>query len=92
MRGTTAGGSDVTVMGTFFTSYDALLNVTIDDFPCAVKSVETVDGEVQIKCVSGSSGLLHGGKKYVTVSAQGYGSSAPVDAAVFWYIDTWSAR
>ena len=92
MRGTTAGGSDVTVMGTFFTSDAALLNVTIGDFPCVVKSVETVGGEVQIKCVSGASGLLNGGRKYVIVSVQGYGSSAPVDAAVFWYIDTWSAR
>lgn len=93
-RGTTAGGSDVTVTGSFFTSDASRLNVTIGDFPCVVKSVETLSGggEVQIKCVSGASGLLDGGKKYVIVRVNGYGSSAPVDSAVFWYIDTWSAR
>jgi len=92
-RGTTAGGSDVTITGDFFLADASLLNVTIGEFPCEVQSVETIaGGEVQIKCVSGASGVLHGGKKYVIVTAEGHGSSAPVDSAVFWYIDTWSAR
>ena len=92
VRGSTAGGTDVTVTGQFPTSDAALLNVTIGDFPCIVKSAETNNGAVRITCVSGASGVLHGGKKHVIVSVKGYGSSSPVDTAIFWYVDTWSAR
>ena len=92
MRGTTAGGSDVTVTGQFFTSDASLLNVSIGEFQCMVKSAEIANGEVQIKCVTGASGVLHGGKKHVVVTVKDHGSSAALDDAIFWYVDTWSAR
>jgi hypothetical protein len=92
LRGSTAGGTDVTITGSFPVSDASLLNVAIGVFPCLVKSAETVGNLVRITCVSGASGVKHGGRKHVTVTAQGHGSSPPVDTAMFWYIDTWSAR
>ena len=92
MRGSTAGGTDVTVTGQFFTADASLLNVSIGEFPCMVKSAETVNGEVQIKCVTGASGVLHGGKKHVIVTVKDNGSSAATESGIFWYVDTWSAR
>ena len=92
-RGTTAGGSDVTITGNFFSSSQADISVTLGPFSCPVKSITSLSAnEQQIVCVSTASGILHGGRKFVKVSVDGHGATAPKDTATFWYIDGWSAR
>lgn len=92
-RGSTAGGSDVTITGRFFSTDQAELSVSFGPFGCSIKSVTSVSADQQqIICESSASGRLHGGRKFVKVSVQGRGASVDKDAAVFWYIDTWSAR
>ena len=92
-RGTTAGGLDVTIRGRFFSSFSSEISVSFGPFPCSIKSVGNIsENEQQIVCVSTASGILHGGQKFVMVSVKGYGASTPSETALFWYIDTWSAR
>jgi len=90
--GSTAGGADVTVTGQFFTSDISLLRVSIGQFPCDLKSAEEDAGIIKLVCLSSASGVTNGGKKHVTVTVKGYGSSVAMDHATFWYIDKWSAR
>ena len=93
-RGSTAGGTDLTITGRFFSSDKAAIAVGLGPFDCQVKSVTTLSssGLQQIVCVSSASGILFGGKKYVTVSSAGHGASLGSDNATFWYVDTWSSR
>jgi hypothetical protein len=93
LRGTTAGGSDVTITGSFFSSVAAEISVSLGPFDCPIKSVTSLSAvEQQIVCVSTASGILHGGRKFVNVTIMGHGSTVPSESATFWYIDTWSAR
>lgn len=92
-RGTTAGGSDVTVVGRFFSAEKSKISVSLGPFACAVKSVTEISaGQQEIQCVSSASGILHGGLKHVRVDIDGVGSTVASDAATFWYVDTWGAR
>ena len=92
-RGTTAGGSEVTVTGRFFSTEQSKISVSLGPFACAVQSVIEVSAEQQeIVCVSSASGILHGGLKYVRVDVDGLGASVASDVTTFWYVDTWGAR
>lgn len=92
-RGTTAGGSNVTITGRFFSSIADDLSVTFGPFACSIKNVTSLSAEEQeIVCLTGAPGILNGGYKYVTVSVAGHGSSVPSPNASFWYIDAWGAR
>ncbi len=94
-RGTTAGGSDVTITGRFLVSDVSLINVTFGDFPCHITRSNQMDeaGKIsELVCMSGASGVTEGGLKYVLVTVEGFGSSLPSTNNTFWYIDTWSAR
>ena len=94
-RGTTAGGSDITITGRFYVSDVSRINVTFGKFPCRITStsvVELAGDQWEIVCISGASGITEGGHKYVLVTVQGFGSSLPSKDITFWYIDTWSAR
>jgi hypothetical protein len=92
-RGTTAGGSDVTVTGRFFSTDQSKISVSLGPFGCAVTSITSLSADQQrIVCKSSASGLLHGGRKFVSVSIDGHGTTVASEAATFWYVDTWSAR
>ena len=93
-RGTTAGGSDVTIVGRFFTAEHKHLSVTFGSFPCLIQSVSSISADAQkIECVTSASGILHGGLKYVTVLVRSAGRSVrTTNNATFWYIDTWGSR
>jgi len=92
-RGTTAGGSDVTVAGRFFSTDASKISVSLGPFACKVKSITSLsDDQQRIVCLSSASGILHGGRKFVTVSIDGHGTTLASETATFWYVDTWSAR
>ena len=83
----------MTITGRFFSFDPASISVTFGPFACAIKSSRNLTSETQeIVCVTSASGILHGGKKYVTVSISGHGANVASDAATFWYIDAWSSR
>jgi hypothetical protein len=93
VRGTTAGGSDVTITGRFFSAQASDLVVSMGPFPCAIKTVASITpDQQQIVCVTSASGILHGGHKYVSVTVKEHGSTVPMENATFWYIDTWGSR
>ena len=82
----------MTVTGRFFTTDAALVNVFIGRFPCVIYGLEQLEtGSIQIKCRSGPSGVVEGGKKHVTVTVRGNGASIAADDFAFLYIDAWSA-
>jgi hypothetical protein len=92
-RGTTAGGSDVTVTGRFFSTDQSKISVSLGPFGCAVTSITNLSaGQQRIVCKSSASGILHGGRKFVSVSIDGQGTTVDSEDATFWYVDTWSAR
>jgi len=95
-RGTTAGGTRLTVYGNFLsTSSTSALTVSLGEFSCVVDGVVSSDGgEDSVECVAEASGVLHGGVKHVVVSTEGVGSSVPScnTTANYWYVDVWSSR
>ena len=97
VRGTTAGGTDVTITGNVFGADKSDISVTFGDFPCAVTGVvDASNGLSNITCKTSKSGLENSGNKYVVVTVAGKGSSQPGALGgtrdIFWYIDVWSAR
>jgi hypothetical protein len=91
-RGSTAGDSDVTVTGRFFSTDQSKISVSLGRFGCAVTSITSLSANQQIVCKSSASGILHGGRKFVSVAINGHGTTVASEAATFWYVDTWSAR
>jgi len=92
-RGTTAGGTDVTIHGIFFDStLSSGVSVSFGGFACAVTNATST----AITCKTSASGVKNGGLKYVVVTVPGYGDSQPGGDAhgrdTFWYVDAWSAR
>ena len=88
-RGTTAGGSDVTITGHFFGMQQSGIGIKFGPYNCEITSVISLDGNDTVTCKTGASGAENGGVKDVIVSVKGYGDSVK---GKFWYIDTWSAR
>jgi hypothetical protein len=50
LRGTTAGGTDITITGTTFSDTKAEVSVTIDNVDCPVKTSTTTE----IVCTTGA--------------------------------------
>ena len=87
-RGSTAGGTDITISGSGFGSIAEGVSVTIVGVPCAITSVSA--NEVQ--CTTGNHGptnSTHQGKGPVMlqVAPKGYATAA---ADTYWYVDLWS--
>jgi hypothetical protein len=90
-RGSTAGGTDVTIRGNFFGSSG--VEVWFGDFPCEEVAAGTSDGDDDVvTCKTSASGVTNGGMKHVVVRVADKGDSLPGENASFWYVDTWSAR
>lgn len=92
-RGSTGGGTALTVAGAGFGSDASAVSVLVGDVPCNVTAVASG----QVNCTTGSTLPVRGGFKTVQVIVDGVGGAPngmavpqTVDAAVFWYIDRWS--
>jgi hypothetical protein len=62
-RGTTAGGTDVTIYGNFFGAAAPDVNVSIGGFPCTVTAM--LQDQSGLTCKTTASGVSNGGMKQV---------------------------
>ena len=86
-RGTTAGNTLLTIMGTGFSGTTS--TVTVGELNCPVQDGSNT---THVFCLTPAVGLTQGGKRRVTVTVPGVGASLPSDAATFTYADLWSSK
>lgn len=84
-RGTTAGNTHLTIVGTGFT---AAATVTVGDMDCPVQAGGNA---THIFCLTPAVELTDGGLRRVTVTVPGVGSSLPNQRSTFLYADLWSS-
>ena len=90
--GSTAGGTRVTLTGSFPSVNSTAVSVDFGGFSCSVESV-SLAGSGQsnslftVICFSGKSGVANGGLKYVRVQVAGQGWSLVDPGQVFWCAD-----
>ena len=85
-RGTTAGNTRLTIVGSGFT---AAATVMVGDMDCPVQSGSN---STHVFCLTPAVALTEGGARRVSVSVPGVGASLPHAAATFTYVDLWSSR
>jgi hypothetical protein len=87
-RGSTAGGTDLTIVGTGFGTTASSVTVSVAGVACAVSAVI----DTQVKCTTGYHGptnQTNTGKAMVLVKIAGKGH-ATAAADTYWYVDLWS--
>ena len=87
-RGSTAGGTDITITGSGFGSVSADVTVTIMEISCVVTAVTATE----VTCMTGYHGptnTTHPGKGAVMLNVvpKGFATAA---ADTYWYVDLWS--
>ena len=90
--GSTAGGTRVTLTGSFPSVNSTAVSVDFGGFSCSVESVSLAgsghsNSLFTVICFSGKSGVANGGLKYVRVQVAGQGWSLVDPGQVFWCAD-----
>ena len=89
-RGSTAGGTQITLNGVGFGTNASAVTVSILGIACSVQSVTAT----QVICVTGYHGPTNEtnpGKGMVLVKVKGHGY-ATASADTYWYVDLWSRK
>jgi hypothetical protein len=88
--GSTAGGTRITLSGSFAATDPSSILVDIGGFGCAIQSVfaDSTGGNKSqiIVCLTRASGVKNGGLKYVRLWVPGQGWSRYNSSMVFWYV------
>ena len=93
-RGTTAGGTRITISGNFHID-NRQVSVSIAGVQCTSAKVASASGGRKITCITGYHGptnATHSGSAYVLVTIEGVGGGtlAAATEATYSYIDLWS--